>query len=199
MKLKLINLFTSSILLIVISLTSCKKKSDRTFDIFTVQSDDVTLQMDGTINKNSKECFDDLIKQYPNITTINIVNCDGSSDDEVNLQLSKEVHSRGINTHLLDDASIASGGVDFFLAGIKRTRDNNTKIGVHSWSDGNNSATDFAVGHSNHLPYIDYYKSVGFTQQEAEDFYYFTINAAPANSIHWMTDTEIIQYKMLNQ
>ena len=199
MKLKLINLFTSCILLIVISLTSCKKKSDRTFDIFTVQSDDVTLQMDGTINKNSKECFDDLIKQYPNITTINIVNCDGSSDDEVNLQLSKEVHSRGINTHLLDDASIASGGVDFFLAGIKRTRDNNTKIGVHSWSDGNNSATDFSVGHSNHLPYIDYYKSVGFTQQEAEDFYYFTINAAPASSIHWMTDTEIIQYKMLNQ
>ena len=34
------------------------------------------------------------------------------------------------------------------------------------------------------------------TQKEAEDFYYFTLNAAPAESIHWMTDAEIIQYKV---
>ena len=197
MKDSLIKYGTFFILLCAISLTSCKKEDDRKFGIFTVQSDNVTIEMNGEINKNSKKSFDDLIDNYPNITTINIVNCDGSSDDEVNLALSKDVHTKGINTHLLDNASIASGGVDFFLAGVKRSRDNNTQIGVHSWSDGNNTATDYAVGHANHLPYIQYYKDIGFSQQEAEDFYYFTINAAPANSIHWMTESEITQYKML--
>ena len=63
---------------------------------------------------------------------------------------------------MLDNGLIASGGVDFFLAEIKRTRDSNTQIGVHAWSAGNNvSATDFPVGHANHLPYINYYKSIG--------------------------------------
>jgi len=68
---------------------------------------------------------------------------------------------------------------------------------VHSWSDGVNEATDFPVGDVNHLPYIDYYTSVGFSQQEAEDFYYFTINAAPAADIHWMTESEISEYGIL--
>jgi len=46
------------------------------------------------------------------------------------------------------------------------------------------------------MAYIEYYISVGFTQKEANDFYYFTLNAAPAEGIHWMTDEEIIQYKV---
>ena len=69
---------------------------------------------------------------------------------------------------------------------------------MHSWSDGNGTqATDFAVGHAYHLPYINYYVSVGFTQQQAENFYYYTINAATAENIHWMTDAEIVTYNIL--
>ena len=114
------------------------------------------------------------------------------------------MHQRGTNIHLLDDGLIASGGTDFFLAGARRTKGTNTRIGVHSWAgeddDGNSvTATDFPEGHEYHLPYIEYYVSVGFSQQEAEDFYYFTINAASADDIHWMTDQEIAQYGLLTQ
>jgi hypothetical protein len=49
------------------------------------------------------------------------------------------------------------------------------------------------------LPYIDYYVSTSFTQEEAENFYYFTINAAPASSIHWMAEDELKQYKIFTQ
>ena len=114
------------------------------------------------------------------------------------LKLSLKVHEQNINIHLMDNGSIASGGVDFFLSGIKRSKGNDTQIGVHSWSDGSNSATDYAIGHSNHLPYIDYYKNIGFSQEDAENFYYYTINSATAKSIHWMTEDEISQYKILN-
>jgi hypothetical protein len=178
---------------------SCDKdnSSSNQFGIFTVLSDSVTIEMDGTINRNSLENFNELVDNYPNVNQINIVNCDGSSDDEVNLQLSLKVHQMQINTHILDNGIIASGGTDFFLAGKDRTKGANTQIGVHSWSDGNNEATDFPNGHEFHLPYINYYQSIGFTQQQAEDFYYFTINAAPAESIHWMTTEEISQYGIL--
>ena len=169
----------------------------RKFGIFQVLDDDKTIEMDGVINSSSLTNFNNLISQFPNIELINIKECEGSMDDITNLQVAPKVYQRGIKTHLMDNGLIASGGVDFYLAGIKRTRGTTTQIGVHSWSDGTNGATAFPVGHAYHQKYIDYYESIGFTQTEAEDFYYFTINAASANSIHWMTEAEIEQYKIL--
>lgn len=183
-------------------LTACSDDDDnastkRQFGIFKVLEGDNTVEMDGTIGSSTLNDFNALVAAFPNIKTINIKNCGGSSDDEVNLQVSAKVHQLGINTHLMDNGLIASGGVDFFLAGIKRSKGNNTMIGVHSWAGGGQEATDFPVGHANHLPYINYYVSVGFTQEQAEAFYYFTINAAPASDIHYMTDAEIAQYNIL--
>lgn len=203
---KLKNLLTYSLLVLFIVTTSCKSDDDNTTSnsreqgIFKVLEGDTTIEMNGIIGSSSLNHFNTLYSTFPNINTVNIKQCDGSEDDETNLLLSKRVHDLNINIHLLDNGSIASGGVDFFLAGIQRTKGTNTQIGVHSWSDGNGTeATDFPVGHANHLLYINYYVSVGFTQQQAEDFYYFTINAAPANGIHWMTDQEIETYGVLTQ
>lgn len=175
------------------SLTTAQTK----FGIFTISNDQTSVEMNGEISSASLTNFNALYAAYPAVTKINIKNCGGSSDDEINLVLSKRVFDLNIETHLLDNGEIASGGVDFFVAGKKRTKGESTKIGVHSWSGGANQASDFPVGHANHLPYINYYVSVGFTQQQAEDFYYFTINAAPASGIHWMTEAEIATYKIL--
>lgn len=182
----------------ITKLSTDKDNSSRQFGIFKVSNNDTTVEMDGVIGSNSLKNFQSLLARFPNINLINIVNCDGSTDDEINLQLSQLVHKNTINTHLKEDGLIASGGVDFFLAGIKRSKGKNTRIGVHSWANGlGQSATDFPRGHENHQPYIDYYKAIGFTQKEAEDFYYFTINAATADDIHFMSDAEITQYKIL--
>lgn len=187
--------------------TSCNKDDDTTatpsttrqFGIFRVLEDNTTISMDGDITSSALNDFNLLEAAFPNVNKINIVNCGGSTDDEINLQLSAKVHQKNIDIHLLDNGIIASGGVDFFVAGIQRTKGTNTMIGVHSWGgDGGTQATDFPVGHANHLPYINYYVSVGFTQQQAENFYYFTINAAPASGIHYMTDSEIVQYNILS-
>lgn len=200
---KKLNVFFTILCVSILSV-SCKSDdgntsnpNNRQFGIFKVLDDNITVEMDGTINSSSLANFNSLEAAFPNVNKINIKNCDGSSDDTVNLQLSEKVHQKGISTHLMDDGTIASGGVDFFLAGIQRTKGANTRIGVHSWAGDNETATDFPVGHANHLPYINYYVSVGFTQANAEAFYYFTINAAPADAIHWMTDAEIAQYHIL--
>lgn len=192
-----------AVLLLTINLafTSCTKEdfAPNRFGIFTVLSDSTSIEMDGTIKGRSLDDFMDLVIAYPNTNKINIKNCDGSTNDEVNLQLSQEVYQRQMHIHIMDNGLIASGGTDFFLAGKTRTKGTNTQIGVHSWAGLFVEATDFPRGHEHHLPYIDYYVSVGFTQQQSEDFYYFTINAAPADSIHWMTDQELKQYNILTQ
>ncbi len=193
-------------LLILFTITfSCNNDDDsistsnaREQGIFKVLVGDTTIEMNGVIGSSSLNNFNTLFAAFPSINKINIKQCDGSEDDETNLLLSKRVYDLSINTHLMDNGSIASGGVDFFLAGIQRTKGTSTQIGVHSWSDGGSvQATDFPVGHANHLPYINYYVSVGFTQERAEAFYYFTINAASAESIHWMTDLEIETHNIL--
>ena len=201
---KIINLL---FLTAVIVLSGCSKDDDintkqRQFGIFKVLSDDTTIEMNGEIGDETLINFNKLLVNFPEVSTINIKEVPGSGNDQINLQVSKKVNEKGINTHILDNGLIASGGVDFFLAGAKRTKGTNTQIGVHSWGgeddNGNTvTATDFPVGHEYHLEYIAYYIAIGFTQQDAEAFYYFTINAASANDIHWMTEAEVEEYKIL--
>lgn len=198
----LLNRCLKSLLLLslIVSFSACEEdgsaNSDTDFGVFKV-IDDNTLEMDGDITSASLSDFNELINRYPDIKQINIREVPGSADDEINLQVSLAVHERNIAIHLMDNGLIASGGVDFFLAGTTRTKGSNTQVGVHSWSAGSKEATDFPRGDANHQPYIDYYKSVGFTQMEAEAFYYFTINAAPATEIYWMTEAEIEQFRIL--
>lgn len=165
-------------------------------EIFSISKNKNAIVLDGVINSSALKKFQIIANENQGIKRIEIVNCDGSINDDVNLELAKYIYQNEYDIHLLDSGLIASGGTDLFLAGRKRTVGKNTKIGVHSWAGNNKTATDFPIGHANHLPYIEYYVSVGYTQKQAEDFYYFTINAAAANSIHWMTKEEIMKYEM---
>ncbi len=197
-----------TILLLVLAFASCKNDDNsvtdtaqtNVFDIFTVQSDGETVVMNGEIKSRTLDDFNNMLSGHPNIKRIHMAEVPGSSDDEINLQIGVRVHQLQINTHILDNGLIASGGVDFFLAGEQRTRGNNTQIGVHSWADGSgNEATDYPNDSTEHLRYIQYYESVGYSNQWSSDFYFFTINAASAANIHWMTAAEITQYQILTE
>ncbi len=184
-------------IILAVACSSSNSSANRKSGIFKVLEDDTTVEMDGDITTSSLDDFKKLLNEFPKIKQITIINCGGSLDDEANLKLSKLVHDKKIGTHVADNGMIASGGVDFFLAGVKRTIGKNVQIGVHSWSGEKEVATDFPKGHENHLEYINYYKSIGLTQKQAEDFYYFTIYSAPADGIHIMTEKEIETYNMI--
>lgn len=177
--------------------TTTQVSSAKTFGIFAVQNDNTTVVMNGDITSSTLADFNKMIAKYPSIKLINMNVVPGSTDDEINLQIAKKVHELGIATHLMANGEISSGGVDFFLAGTSRSKGDNSKIGVHSWSDGVNQASAYPKGHANHVPYINFYTAIGMTQQQAEDFYYFTINSASADSIHWMTKAEVAKYNIL--
>jgi len=173
-------------------------------NIFMLSKDGQSIILDGVINSSALKKFKELYTQNPNVKSVDIVNCDGSIDDETNLKLASFIHEKGLNTHLEDHGLIASGGTDLFLAGINRTMGKDTKIGVHSWAGNGKkgkivTAKDFPKDHKNHQPYIVYYKSIGFSQEQAEDFYFFTINAASAEDIYWMKEEEIRKYQLLTE
>ena len=194
----------SKVLIVVVLLIgglSCKKDDGtsfkKKFGIFKMVNS-TTAEMNGVISGKTPSNFNRLIENYPNIKTINMLDCPGSKNDDANLIVSQTMHDKGISFHLFSTSVIASGAVDMYVGGISRTQDAGSKIGVHSWGGepGDPLATSYPKGHAVHDPYINYYVSVGFTQTEAEDFYFFTIDAAPADDIYWMTDAEIQKYKL---
>lgn len=153
--------------------------------------------MNGTIGGRTEKHWDNLVKDYPDVDRLVMGNCPGSKNDEVNLKVSKKIHDQGVHMHLNADSEIASGAVDMFLAGTTRSIDSGAKVGVHSWAgDGVDNAADLPQDDPEHNKYIEYYRSVGMNAQDASEFYFFTLNAAPANDIYWMTEAELEQYGM---
>jgi len=189
----------SFLLLTVILFSACDKGNvgNDNYGIFTSQ-DEETVIMNGLIDSDIPEYWSNYIADFPQTNQMILKDCPGSTDDIANWEAARSIRNYGLTTHLPADAIIASGAVDLFLAGTSRTREAGSQIGVHAWEDGNgNEATDYPVGDAEHQGAIDYYIDMGFSQADAEAFYYFTINAAPAADIHWMTDAEIEEYKLL--
>jgi len=184
----------------MILFTACNKEniSADDFGLFSFQEDETVL-IEGIIDSDIVQYWDNYIAAYPNTNRIIMGDCPGSTDDIANWDAARKIRNQNVTIHLPTDAVIASGAVDLFLSGTTRTREAGSKIGVHAWANGNgDEATDFPVGDEEHQGAIDYYIDMSFSQEDAEAFYYFTINAAAAEDIHWMTDEEIEQYKLLN-
>ncbi len=188
--------FLSLLALLLLGFTSCKKGYVDRFGPFYILND-TTVVVNGDMGSRVDNQFDKLMNQYPNIKLLIMEECPGSRDDEELFKAASMVKENSINTHLPPYAVIESGAVDLFLAGTIRTMEVGAKIGVHAWSDGSKSATDYPVGHGEHQIYIDYYMSVGYSQEDAEALYYFIINAAPPNDIHYLTEEEILEYNIL--
>ncbi len=157
---------------------------------FTVEGE--TLFMSGEINSKTDDQFEEIIAANPQIKTVVECVVPGSLDDDTMIPLSYRVRELGLNTHLTADSDIASGGVDFFLAGVERTMEDGAMIGVHSWSDGVNEAKDYprdAPEHEANRRYIE-------DMLGNDAFYWFTIYAAPAADIYYMNSGEITQYQL---
>lgn len=152
-------------------------------------------EMYGVIGPGIVTKITELTTKYPAVKNIVLMNVPGSVDDDSNLRAARLVYDRGLNTELLANSDIASGGVDFFLAGNRRVIANGARLGVHSWGgDDGLIAAQLPRDHAEHKPYIEFYQHIKLA--EPAEFYFFTLNAAPAESIHIMTPAEISRWKM---
>ncbi|MBL4862158.1 MAG: hypothetical protein JKY09_03960 [Crocinitomicaceae bacterium] len=113
-------------------------------------------------------------------------------NDEWNVKTCKLLHENGMNTALLGHSEIASGGVDLFISGNKRTIAQGAKIGVHSWRGLKREGSSYPRTDEEHHIFLDLFKAIEMDTA----FYWFTLRAAPAGDIHWMTADEIEYYHL---
>ena len=152
-----------------------------------------TVYMKGVIYSGTLDDIKEVLQDNPELTTLVMVDVPGSIDDEVNLAASKEIRKQGVDTYIPKDGMVASGGTDMFLAGEKRKIHQTAKLGVHSWGGGEMAALDYPRDHEEHKKYLEYYAVMGIPL----DFYWYTLEAAPAEDIHWMTEGEIEKYEVV--
>ncbi|MEM7166711.1 MAG: hypothetical protein AAF581_14685 [Planctomycetota bacterium] len=131
-----------------------------------------------------------LFREHPNVRAIEMREVPGSVDDAANLEAARYLRTQGLETLVPRDGEIASGGVDFFLAGASRTVEIGARLGVHSWGFDGFQGADLPREDPQHRMYLEFYEEMGIPV----DFYWYTLRAAPADGVHWMTRDEMKRY-----
>ena len=153
-----------------------------------------TAIMTGDLTSSSPDVVARLLEDNPQLEWIELLDCPGSTDDASAYVAARMIRNAGINTRVPADGDIASGAVDFFIAGVQRDVLAGGKVGVHSWSDGAIEGSEVSAGDPEHDLYLEFYAEMGI----ASDFYWFTLNAAPSDGLHYMTRDELQQYGLIS-
>lgn len=151
------------------------------------------IHVSGVLGAGTGEKLFALLAENPGVDRLVLDVIDGSEDDEAINPVLHKIREMGLATHLTENSEIYSGGVDLFISGAERTMEAGAIIGVHSWSDGTKSAHEYPGDHASHKMFAD------LTQEMlgSADWYWFTIQSAPAEGMHIMTETEIEKFGML--
>ena len=158
------------------------------------EAEEHVLIMEGEIASSTPDRLRRALDRNPGISEIIMTYVPGSMDDEANLEAARIVRQRGLVTILPTEGLIASGGTDFFLAGVDRIVEHGACVGVHSWSadEMDAPAAQLPKDHEDHKKYLDYYAVVGIDP----GFYWYTLEAAPADGMHWMSQAEMNLYRV---
>lgn len=157
---------------------------------FAAEGDQIVAS--GTIDHTTLAAFEEITEENPEIRTLVLQNIEGSVDDDANVVFSRVVRDAGFDTVVPSDGLVASGGTDLFLAGHQRVLEPGACVGVHSWGGGGYVAAELPEDHSEHHRYLDYFADIGVDPA----FYWFTLDAASEDEMHWMTAAEANRFDM---
>jgi len=163
------------------------------YDPITFTPDGDRLIADGVIDGRALEDFRIALQENSNVQTLVLRHVPGSADDDANLQLGRIVNAMGLETVVPNGGLVASGGTDLFLAGTARRIEGDACVGIHAWADtdyrsARNAPKDLPV----HRTYLRYYEDIDI----APAFYWYTLEAADAQEMHWMSPAEQERFEM---
>ena len=195
-------IFVSALVMATQSSCICERTApeEPSFEAAVFEIEGETAFMYGVIDHTTPGVVQALVDEHPDVTRIVMVDVPGSDDDSANLKASRLVREHGLTTVVPSNGVIASGGVDFFTAGMTRVVEPCGKLGVHSWDeDGPDGSIIFGNevprDHEIHAMFLEFYREM----EIPEDFYWFTLEAAPSQRIHWMSDEEIVLYGLVTE
>jgi ATP-dependent protease ClpP protease subunit len=156
------------------------------------------VELIGSIESETPDRFRALLRAYPAVKQIDMIECPGTGDDEANLILARMIRNAGLSTYVPNGGSVRSGGVELFLAGLKRKADPGAEFAVHSWRDEDGfEADDYASDDPAHQAYIAYYREMGMSDAKARAFYQMT-NSAPHDDALYLKASDIAAYLPLS-
>lgn len=157
-----------------------------------------SVEMSGTVDSQSPALFRQMLQKYPGIKTIEMIDCDGSVDEEANLSLARQIRRAGINTHVPSRGSVRSGAVELFLAGVRHTADKGAEFVVHSWMDEDGlEANDYPPHDPVHAEYLNYYAEMGIPADKAQAFYTLT-NSVPFAEQLKLSRNDLARFQLLH-
>lgn len=137
--------------------------------------DSHSAAMRGVIETETPAQFAAMLRAYPGITMLQMIECPGSDDDEANLKLARLLHAAQIETFVPAGGSVRSGAVELFLAGVRRRADPSAEFAVHSWRDAlGREAPDLPPIDPVHREYLAFYRDMGLSDDSATRFYALT-------------------------
>lgn len=135
--------------------------------------------------------FAAMMRDYPQIARLELVECPGTYEDRANLRLGRMIRAAGLVTHVPRGGSVRSGAVELFLAGAERLVDEGAEFAVHSWVDEDGlQANDYAENAPESRKYLVYYQEMGMDAATARKFYAMT-NSVPFGSARWFGSAEM--------
>jgi hypothetical protein len=165
-------------------------------DELNFEVDKNTAYISGILNSNLVSQLSDFIKQNPNVTDLVLVDIPGSVDQHATMEGARLIRRLGLNTHIAQTGYVLSGGVDLFLGGVERTIGAGAGVGVHAWSDGSRmKAANVNVADSIHAAYVNFYLEMGVPER----FYWFSLDAAPADRVYFLSPEETYDYQLATQ
>lgn len=142
----------------------------------------------------SPAAFAAMLRDWPGIAILEMVDCPGTDDDTANLRLGRMIRQRGIVTHVPAYGSVRSGAVELFLAGARRKAEPGARFAVHAWADTRGrEPSDFAANDPVNRAYLDYYRQMGMSPIEADSFYAMT-NSVPNAQARWMSSAQMAMW-----
>lgn len=132
-----------------------------------------------------------MLRDFPNIAALEMIECPGTDDDRANLQLGRLIRGAELTTIVPQGGSVRSGAVELFLAGARREMAAEAEFAVHAWMDDlGRGPSDFSMNAEQNRIYLDYYRDMGMADAEARAFYAMT-NSVVNEEAKWMTGSEM--------
>ena len=145
----------------------------------------------GITDERSPAQFAAMLRDYPALATLEMVECPGTFDDIANLELGRMIRTAGIATHVPHDGSVRSGAVELFIAGAERSIDDGARFAVHAWEDDTGrQASDYALTSPENRKYVAFYREMGMSPDQAEAFYAMT-NSVPFENARWLSASDM--------
>lgn len=191
---KLIHLFVFVVLFALGALAFWDLTEPVEHDVtFNVRGD--VAYVSGTTDSNSHNLIKNFVRENPDVDTLILQAMPGTLDMDTNRRVVMDLRAAGLATHVPADGRIASGAVDWFIAGSPRTVECGAMIGVHSWGSktGERGDKTFYDGQLRTQRWFLSKMSVD------PDFYEFTRNAAGPDDIYWLSVDDMLRYRLISE